>query len=81
MGKHGYTGYIRVYKVYSITRVFMGTQGYTGYTVFLGKTWVHKIYRGIEGIQYYWAKHGCTRYIGVCRVYSTTRVNMGTQGI
>ena len=53
MGKHGYTGYIGVYKVYSITRVFMGTQECTGYTVFLGKTWVHKIYRGIEGIQYY----------------------------
>ena len=33
------TQYIGVYKVYSITRVFMGTQdiwGYTGYTVFLG---------------------------------------------
>ena len=24
--KHGYTGYTRVYRVYSITRVNMGTQ-------------------------------------------------------
>ena len=35
---HGYTGYIGVYRVYSITRVNMGTQdisGYTGYTVIL----------------------------------------------
>ena len=38
-----------------MTRVNMGTQdiqGYTGYTVLLGKTWVHEIYRGIQGIQY-----------------------------
>ena len=34
---------IGVYKVYSITRVFMGT----------GYTWVHTIDRGIQGIQYY----------------------------
>ena len=35
MGKHGYTGYIGVYRVYVITRVNMGTEdkhGYTGYT-------------------------------------------------
>ena len=33
------TGYTRVYKVHSITRVNIGTQdiyGYTGYTVLLG---------------------------------------------
>ena len=39
MGKHEYTGYIGVYRVYSITRVDMGKQdipGYTRYTVLLG---------------------------------------------
>ena len=35
-------------------------------------------YRGIQGIQYYYGKRGCTEYIGV---YSITRVNMGTQDI
>ena len=42
---------------------------------------MHKVYRGIQGIQYYKGKHGYTRYIGVYRVYSITRVNMGTQDI
>ena len=42
---------------------------------------VHRIYRGIQGIQYYWGKHGYTRYIEVYRVHSITRVNMGTQDI
>ena len=42
---------------------------------------MHKVYRGIQGIQYYSGKHGYTRYIGVYRVYSITRVNMGTQDI
>ena len=48
-----YTGYIGVYRVYSITRVSMGTQdipGYTGYTVSLGYSWVYRVYRGIQGI-------------------------------
>ena len=36
MDKHGYTGYIGVYRVYSITRVSMGT---------------HKIYSGIQGVR------------------------------
>ena len=50
-----YTGYTRVYKVYSITRANMGTQDiyrYTGYAVLLGLTWVNRIYIGIQGIQY-----------------------------
>ena len=68
----------------------MGTQdiqGYTGYTVLLGQTWVHRIYRGIQGIQYYWVNMGTQDikgykgYIGVYRVYSTTRVDMGKQDI
>ena len=42
---------------------------------------MHKVYRGMQGIQYYSGKHGYTRYIGVYRVYSITRVNMGTQDI
>ena len=42
---------------------------------------MHKVYRGIQGIQYYSGKHGYTRYIGVYRVNSITRVNMGTQDI
>ena len=56
-------------------------QGYTRYTVLPGQTWVNKIYRGIQGIQYYQGKHGYTRYIGVYRVYSTNKVNMGKQDI
>ena len=35
-GKHGYTGHIGVYRVYSLTRVNMGrqdVQGYAGYTL------------------------------------------------
>ena len=46
----------RVNSIYSLTRVNMGTQdieGYKGDTVSLGRTWVHRIYRGIQGIQYY----------------------------
>ena len=39
------------------------------------------LYWGIQGIQYYLGKHGCTRYIGVYRVYSVTRVIKGKQGI
>ena len=56
-------------------------QGYTRYTVLPGQTWVNKIYRGIQGIQYYQGKHGYTRYIGVYKGNSITRVNMGTQDI
>ena len=51
--------YIGVYRVYSTTRVNMGK-------VSLGKTWVHRIYRGIQGIQYYLGKHGYTKiYRGI----------------
>ena len=42
---------------------------------------VHKIYRGIQGIEYYLGKHGYTGYIGVYKVYSVTRVSIGTQDI
>ena len=61
----GKTGYTRIYRVHSITRVNMGKQdiqGYTGSTVLLGKTWVYRvysmtrvntIYKGIQGPQYY----------------------------
>ena len=43
--------------------------------------WVNRINKDIKGIQYYQGKHGYTAYIGVYRVYSNTRVNMGTQDI
>ena len=36
---------------------------------------------GIQSIQHYQGKHRYTGYIGVYRVYSITRVNMGTQDI
>ena len=39
-----------------MTRVNMGTeyiQGYTRHTERLGLTGVHRIYKGIQGIQYY----------------------------
>ena len=42
---------------------------------------MNRVYRGIQGIQYYKAKHGCTGYKGVYRVYSVFRVNMGAQDI
>ena len=49
---HGYTGYIGVYRVYSITRVNMGKQDIgmyrVNYTVLQGCSWVHRIYRGIR---------------------------------
>ena len=38
-------------------------------------------YKGIQDIQYYYGKHENKRYIGVYRVYSVTRVNMGKQDI
>ena len=64
-----------------MTRVYMGKQdiqGYTGYTVLLGYTWVNRIHKGI---QHYQGKHGYIGDIGVCNVYSMTRINMGKQGI
>ena len=42
--------------IYRMTLVNMGKQnkqGYTGYTETLELTWVHRIYRGIQSIQYY----------------------------
>ena len=52
MGKLNMQG---VYRVYSMTRVNTGKQHiqeYTGYAVSLGLTWLDRIYRGIQGIQY-----------------------------
>ena len=45
------------------------------------RIYIQRIYKSIQGIQYYWGKHGCTGYIRVYRVYSITRVNIGTQDI
>ena len=45
------------------------------------RIYIQRIYKGIQGIQYYEGKHGCTRYIWVYRVYSISRVNMGKQDI
>ena len=42
---------------------------------------MHRIYRGLQGIQYDLGKHRYTGYIGGYRVYSISRVNMGTQDI
>ena len=58
MGKLNMQG---VYRVYSMTRVNTGKQHiqeYTGYAVSLGLTWLDRIYRGIQGIQYDYGKHG-----------------------
>ena len=37
--------------------------------------------RGIKGKEFHLGKHGYTGYIGVYRVYSLTRVNIGAQDI
>ena len=64
-----YKGYTRVYRV-----GIQGVQYYKG-------IWVSRTYKGIPGIQYYQGKHGYTGYKGVYKVYSITRVLMGTQDI
>ena len=62
--------------IYRMTLVNMGKQKKQGYTETLELTWVHRIYRGIQSIQYYYiqgiqyheGKHGYTGYIGVHKV-------------
>ena len=75
--KQGYTGYTETLKLTWVHRIYRGIKSIQYYQ---GKR-VHKIYRGIQCIQYDQSKHGYTGYIGVYKVYSMTRVNMGKQDI
>ena len=59
-----------VYRVCSTT--LEGKHGCTGY---IGVYSITRVFKGIQDM------HGYTGYIGVYKVYSTTRVNMGTQDI
>ena len=51
--------------IYRMTLVNMGKQNKQGYTETLELAWVHRIYRGKQGIAYDQGKHGYTGYIGV----------------